>query len=129
MDIYPAAAEVIRDVPIARPAIFGRSRDLSRAVRSFGGKVPDDLLHAVRANGSPAGLTALFTPDPVDWLQVPPHPVLLPSGRRDAGNSLCPWGKGWGEGGFHAAGSNPCMCGTPFREAPTARLYCELRHK
>ncbi len=50
--------------------------------------------------------------NPVDRFgKRPPHPVLLPKGRRDARTatslerraaaySLSPWGEGWGEGGF-----------------------------
>jgi hypothetical protein len=58
MDIYPAAAEVIRDVPIAKLAILGRACDLSRAARLFGGNFPETL-RAISAGGLHAALAAL----------------------------------------------------------------------
>ncbi len=38
--------------------------------------------------------------------EVPPHPALLPKGRRNAfpkvaAHSLSPWGEGWGEGVYN----------------------------
>jgi hypothetical protein len=62
MDIYPAAAELLRDVPIEKPVIRARPHVFARAARLFGGKFPDEWLCAVKANLSPAPLAVLFNP-------------------------------------------------------------------
>ena len=56
----------------------------------------------LKEHGLPAGETAAS-----DGELSPPHPVLLPKGRRDASttvaDSLSPRGEGWGEGGLAEA--------------------------
>jgi ornithine decarboxylase len=60
MDIYPTAAEVIRDVQLNRPVIGFRPHAAMRAARWFGDNFPGETLYAVKANDSPAVLAALF---------------------------------------------------------------------
>jgi ornithine decarboxylase len=62
MDIYPAAADALRDVPVAKPVILAHPRALSRAARPSGGDFPGEALYAVKAKGSPAILAVLFDP-------------------------------------------------------------------
>lgn len=60
MDIYPTAAEVIRDAIGDRPVIAFRPHAAARAARWFGDNFPGETLYAVKANDSPAVLAALF---------------------------------------------------------------------
>ena len=60
MDIYPAAAEFLRRVPVENPVIALRPHAASRAARWFGDNFPGETLYAVKANNSPATLAALF---------------------------------------------------------------------
>ncbi len=60
MDIYPAAAEYLRDVPVDQPVLCVRPRAAKRAVRWFGENFPGETLYAVKANDSPVILSALF---------------------------------------------------------------------
>jgi ornithine decarboxylase len=60
MDIYPAAAEFIRDVPVEKPVIAVRLHAATRAARWFGENFPGETLYAVKANDSPSTLAALF---------------------------------------------------------------------
>jgi ornithine decarboxylase len=60
MDIYPAAAELIRDVPVDLPVIGMRPHAAARAGRWFCDNFPGETLYAVKANDSPAIIAALF---------------------------------------------------------------------
>ncbi len=60
MDIYPAAAELLRDVPVEHPVLGVRPHAASRAARWFGDHFPGKTLYAVKANNSPNVLAALF---------------------------------------------------------------------
>ncbi len=60
MDIYPAAAELIRDVPLDKPVIGIRPHAAARAAHWFGENFPGETLYAVKANDSHAVLAALF---------------------------------------------------------------------
>ncbi len=55
MDIYPAAAELIRDVPVEQPVFDIRPRAVACVAWRLGDHFPREMLCAVRANGSPAG--------------------------------------------------------------------------
>lgn len=59
MDIYPAAAEVIRDEPVDQPVLCLRPHAATRAVGRFIEHFPGEPLHAVKANDSPACLRTL----------------------------------------------------------------------
>ncbi len=60
MDIYPAAAEVIRDVPVDQPVLCLRPHAATRAARWFLEHFPGETLYAVKANNSPLIIGALF---------------------------------------------------------------------
>src|SRR5215470_14899491 len=60
MDIYPAAAELIRDVPLDQPIIGVRPHAAKRAAEWFFDNFPGETLYAVKANDSPAILRTLF---------------------------------------------------------------------
>ncbi len=59
MDIYPAAAEVIRDVPVDQPVLCLRPHAATRAARWFVEHFPGETLYAVKANSSPVIIDAL----------------------------------------------------------------------
>ena len=61
MDIYPAAAELLRDVPVELPVIAVRPHAARRAARWFGDRFPGEVLYAVKANDSLTVLHALYT--------------------------------------------------------------------
>jgi ornithine decarboxylase len=61
MDIYPAAAELLRDVPVELPVIAVRPHAASRAARWFGDHFPGEVLYAVKANDSLTVLHALYS--------------------------------------------------------------------
>ena len=60
MDIYPAAAELLRDVPVDQPVIGVRLHAAKRAARWFVENFPGETLYAVKANDLPAILNTLF---------------------------------------------------------------------
>ncbi len=60
MDIYTAAAEVIRDVPVDQPVLCLRPHAAARAARWFIEHFPGETLYAVKANNSPLILDALW---------------------------------------------------------------------
>jgi len=60
MDIYPAAAELIRDVPVEKPALCFRPRAAVCAAWRLGNPIPGKMLYAVTANRSPAALRILM---------------------------------------------------------------------
>lgn len=60
MDIYPAAAELLRDVPVEHPVIGTRPHAAARAARWFVDHFPGETLYAVKANDSDAILASLF---------------------------------------------------------------------
>ncbi len=60
MDIYPTAAEAIRALYVDRPLIGFRPHAAVRAARWFGDNFPGETLYAVKANDSPAVLSALM---------------------------------------------------------------------
>jgi ornithine decarboxylase len=60
MDIYPAAAEVIRDVPVDQPVLCLRPHAAARAARWFLEQFPGETLYAVKANDSPLIIGTLF---------------------------------------------------------------------
>jgi ornithine decarboxylase len=60
MDIYPAAAEVIRDEPVDQPVLCLRPHAATRAARWFIEHFPGETLYAVKANNSPLIIGALF---------------------------------------------------------------------
>ncbi|MGO9984436.1 MAG: type III PLP-dependent enzyme [Rhodomicrobium sp.] len=60
MDIYPAAAELLRDVPVEQPVIGVRPHAAARAARWFGDHFPGETLYAVKANDTPLILKTLF---------------------------------------------------------------------
>jgi len=55
MDIYPAAAELIRDVPVEQPVLDFRSHAAACVASRLGNHFPREMLGAVMANASPAG--------------------------------------------------------------------------
>jgi mono/diheme cytochrome c family protein len=73
----------------------------------------------------------------------PPHPVLLPEGRRDdcaaVADSLAPWGEGWGEGGLWRCAGRYCTvlatlavltlagCDVSMTEQPKYNTYVPSR--
>ncbi len=59
MDIYPAAAELIRDVPVEQPVPDFRRRAAACAAWRLGDQFPGEMLCAVRANDSPAASRTL----------------------------------------------------------------------
>ena len=59
MDIYPAAAELIRDVPVEQPVLDFRPRAAACVAWWLGDHFPREMLCAVRANGSPAASRTL----------------------------------------------------------------------
>jgi ornithine decarboxylase len=60
MDIYPTAAEAIRDLQLNRPVIGFRPHAAVRAARWFVDNFPGETLYAVKANDSKAVLNALM---------------------------------------------------------------------
>jgi ornithine decarboxylase len=60
MDIYPAAAELLRDVPVDLPVLCLRPHAATRAARWFIDHFPGETLYAVKANDSPLILDALW---------------------------------------------------------------------
>jgi ornithine decarboxylase len=60
MDIYPTAAEAIRDLQLDRPVIGLRPHAATRAARWFVDNFPGETLYAVKANDSKAVLSALM---------------------------------------------------------------------
>jgi ornithine decarboxylase len=60
MDIYPAAAELLRDVPIDQPILCLRPHVAARAARWFLKHFPGEKLYAVKANDSPHIIDALW---------------------------------------------------------------------
>jgi ornithine decarboxylase len=60
MDIYPAAAELIRGVALDQPIIGLRPHAAKRAAEWFCGNFPGETLYAVKANDSPVLLKTLF---------------------------------------------------------------------
>ncbi len=60
MDIYPTAAEAIRDLHLDRPLIGFRPHAATRAARWFADTFPGETLYAVKANNSPAVIAALM---------------------------------------------------------------------
>jgi ornithine decarboxylase len=60
MDIYPTAAEAIRDLQLDRPLIGFRPHAATRAARWFIDNFPGETLYAVKANDSPAVIAALM---------------------------------------------------------------------
>jgi ornithine decarboxylase len=60
MDIYPTAAEAIRDLQLDRPVIGVRPHAANRAARWFVDNFPGETLYAVKANDSKAVLNALM---------------------------------------------------------------------
>jgi ornithine decarboxylase len=60
MDIYPTAAELIRDVPVELPVLGMRPHAAARAARWFKDNFPGETLYAVKANDSPLIVAALF---------------------------------------------------------------------
>ncbi len=60
MDIYPTAAEAIRDLHLDRPVIGVRPHAAIRAARWFVDNFPGETLYAVKANDSSAVLAALM---------------------------------------------------------------------
>jgi ornithine decarboxylase len=59
MDIYPAAAELLRDVPVDQPVLCLRPHAATRAARWFVEHFPRETPYAVKANDSPAALRTL----------------------------------------------------------------------
>lgn len=59
MDIYPAAAEYLRSVPVDQPVIGIRPHAASRAAKWFVSRFPGETLYAVKANDSPLILQTL----------------------------------------------------------------------
>ncbi len=60
MDIYPTSAELIRAVPIELPFIGVRPHAAKRAALWFVDNFPGETLYAVKANDSPAIISALL---------------------------------------------------------------------
>ncbi len=60
MDIYPTSAELIRAVPLELPFIGVRPHAAKRAALWFTGNFPGETLYAVKANDSPAIISALL---------------------------------------------------------------------
>src|SRR5271165_403829 len=60
MDIYPAAAELLRDVPVENPVLGVRPHAAARAARWFCDHFPGETLYAVKANDTPLALATLF---------------------------------------------------------------------
>ncbi len=59
MDIYPAVAELIRDVPVEQPMLNFRPRVEACVAWRLGDHFPAEMLCALRANSSPAGSRSL----------------------------------------------------------------------
>lgn len=59
MDIYQSAAELIRSHPLDQPVLGMRSHAASRAARWFKDHFPGETLYAIKANDSPAIVSAL----------------------------------------------------------------------
>jgi ornithine decarboxylase len=60
MDIYPAAADFLRNVPVENPVIGVRPHAAARAARWFCDNFPGETLYAVKANDAPSTLRTLF---------------------------------------------------------------------
>jgi ornithine decarboxylase len=60
MDIYPSAAEVIRNAVVDRPVIGFRPHAVARAAKWFVDHFPGETLYAVKANDSLAVLNSLI---------------------------------------------------------------------
>lgn len=60
MDIYPTAAELIRDAQLDQPVLCQRPHAAARAARWFKDNFRGETLYAVKANDAPSVLATLF---------------------------------------------------------------------
>lgn len=64
MDIYPAAAELIRDVRIAKPIADYRPHEIACMAFGFGESLPSKAHCAARAKISPGASSAILAAHP-----------------------------------------------------------------